>query len=143
MLNITNLHAQIEESGTEILKGIDLQLEPGKVHAIMGPNGSGKSTLSNVLAGHEDYEVTDGSAMFGDIDLLELDPEERSAAGLFLAFQYPVEIPGVAYTTFLKTALNAIRKQNGEGEIEILDFMRKVKTCCAKLGIKKKCSNAL
>lgn len=137
MLNITNLHAQIEESGTKILKGIDLTLEPGKVHAIMGPNGSGKSTLSNVIAGHDDYDITDGSAMFDDIDLLELDPEERAAAGLFLAFQYPIEIPGVAYTTFLKTAINAIRKQKGEDEIEVLDFMRKVKECCAKLGIKE------
>ena len=113
MIKIENLKCQIEtdEGDKEILKGISLDIPDGEVHAIMGPNGSGKSTLSYVLAGRDDYEVTGGSASLDGVDLLDMEPEERAAAGLFLAFQYPVEIPGVNMSTFLKTSLNAIRKQ--------------------------------
>src|SRR5688572_10686720 len=107
MLTIKNLHAKIEDK--EILKGINLQVKPGEIHAIMGPNGSGKSTLSSVLAGREDYEVTEGSVSFNGKDLLELSPEDRAREGVFLAFQYPVEIPGVSNVNFLKTAINEIR----------------------------------
>lgn len=134
MIEIKNLHAEID--GKEILKGIDLKLERGKVHAIMGPNGSGKSTLSYVLAGREDYEVTEGSVKMGDIDLLELAPEERAAAGVFLAFQYPVEIPGVQMSNFLKTAVNAQRKQRGEDELDALAFLKLVKDKMKALGVK-------
>src|SRR5437588_761568 len=109
MLKIENLHATV--AGREVLKGIDLIINAGEVHAIMGPNGSGKSTLSYVLAGREGYEITQGKVTFNGQDLLSLEPEDRAAAGLFLAFQYPVEIPGVSTTTFLKTALNSIRKK--------------------------------
>ena len=133
MIKIQNLHAEID--GNEILKGIDLEIEPGKVHAIMGPNGSGKSTLSYVLAGREDYEVTKGDMLFNGESILELSPEERAAAGLFLAFQYPVEIPGVQMTTFLKTALNAVRKERGEEELDAIDFLKLMKRTCADLGI--------
>mgnify|MGYP006276301215 FL=1 len=112
MLQIKNLHVSIEDN--EILKGLDLDIKDGEVHAIMGPNGSGKSTLSYVLAGREDYEITDGSITLEGEDILDLEPEERAAKGLFLAFQYPVEIPGVQMTTFLKTAVNQISKQKGE-----------------------------
>ena len=133
MIKIQNLHAEID--GNEILKGIDLEIEPGKVHAIMGPNGSGKSTLSYVLAGREDYEVTKGDILFNGESILELSPEERAAAGLFLAFQYPVEIPGVQMTTFLKTALNAVRKERGEEELDAIDFLKLMKRTCADLGI--------
>ena len=114
MLEIKNLHARIEDR--EILKGIELTVNKGEVHAIMGPNGSGKSTLANVIAGKSDYEVTEGEILLDGEDLLELDPEERAAAGLFLAFQYPVEIPGVSNTYFLRSALNAVRKARGEEE---------------------------
>ncbi|MFZ9948587.1 MAG: ATP-binding cassette domain-containing protein, partial [Gemmobacter sp.] len=114
MLEIRNLHVRLEDGGKPILKGVDLTVEAGRVHAIMGPNGSGKSTLSYVLAGREGYEVTDGSATLAGEDLLGMEPEERAAAGLFLAFQYPVEIPGVGNMTFLRTALNAQRKARGE-----------------------------
>ena len=107
MLSIKGLKVKLEEEDKQILKGVDLEVEAGKVHAIMGPNGSGKSTLSYVLSGKDGYEVTEGSAHLGDIDLLDLEPEERAAAGLFLAFQYPVEIPGVGNMTFLRTAVNA------------------------------------
>lgn len=137
MITIKNLKAQTAEEGIEILKGIDLKIGEGEVHAIMGPNGSGKSTLSYVLAGKDDYEVTEGSVDMNGEDLLEMDPEERAAAGLFLAFQYPVEIPGVPMTTFLKTALNAIRKQKDQDEIDTLGFMKMIKENCAKLGIKE------
>jgi Fe-S cluster assembly ATP-binding protein len=121
MLDINNLHARID--GKDILKGITLRINAGEVHAIMGPNGSGKSTLSKLLAGHEDYTVTDGSVRFGDDDLLELDPEARAAKGIFLGFQYPVEIPGVSNMVFLKAALNAQRKARGEKELEPADFI--------------------
>ena len=135
MLEIKNLHAVIEEDGTEILKGVDLKINPGEVHAIMGPNGSGKSTLSNVLAGKDDYEVTEGSVLFKGEDLLEMEADERAAAGIFLAFQYPVEIPGVATMTFLKAAMNAQRKARGETELTTPDFMRAVKEASAKLNV--------
>ena len=125
MLTITNLHASVEEK--EILKGVNLTIKAGEVHAIMGPNGSGKSTLASVLAGKDDYEITDGSVDFDGKDLLELDPEERAAEGLFLAFQYPVEIPGVTNTYFLRSALNSIRKYHGQDDISAKDFMALVK----------------
>lgn len=125
MLEIKNLHARVEEK--EILKGINLTVRPGEVHAIMGPNGSGKSTLASILAGKDDYEVTDGSVEFNTKDLLELDPEERAGEGLFLAFQYPVEIPGVTNTYFLRSALNAIRKYRGDSELSPTEFMKHIK----------------
>jgi Fe-S cluster assembly ATP-binding protein len=125
MLKITNLHARVEEK--EILKGINLIINPGEVHAIMGPNGSGKSTLANILAGRSDYEVTEGSVEFLGKELLELDPEERAAEGLFLAFQYPVEIPGVTNTYFLRSAVNSIRKYHGQDDISAKDFLALVK----------------
>lgn len=126
MLTISNLQARIED-GAEILKGIDLVVKPGEVHAIMGPNGSGKSTLAHVLGGREGYEVTGGSVDFMGQELLELDPEERACLGLFLAFQYPVELPGVNGTYFLRSALNAVRKYRGEKPIEVKDFSALVK----------------
>ncbi|MEM1179051.1 MAG: Fe-S cluster assembly ATPase SufC [Acidobacteriota bacterium] len=122
MLKITNLHAGID--GAEILKGIDLDIKDGEVHAIMGPNGSGKSTLAQILAGREEYEITDGSVDFDGEDLLDMDPEERAREGLFLAFQYPVEIPGVSNTYFLKAALNATREHRGEPEMDAVDFLK-------------------
>jgi len=125
MLEIKNLHANVD--GREILKGLDLTLPKGEVHAIMGPNGSGKSTLANVLAGKEDYEVTEGSVTFKGEDLLAMDPTERAVAGVFLAFQYPMEIPGVATMTFLRSAVNAVRKARGEEELSTPDFLRVVK----------------
>jgi Fe-S cluster assembly ATP-binding protein len=133
MIEIKNLHATID--GKDILKGINLTIEPGKVHAIMGPNGSGKSTLSYVLAGREDYVVTEGDILLNGKSLLEMAPEDRAAAGLFLAFQYPVEIPGVQMTMFLKTALNSIRKARGEKELDAIDFLKLMKRKCAELGI--------
>jgi len=125
MLEIKNLHARIENK--DILKGIDLRIGAGEVHAIMGPNGSGKSTLSKLLAGHEDYTITEGSVSFLGEDLLELDPELRAAKGIFLGFQYPVEIPGVSNMVFLKAALNAQRKARGEKELDAGDFLAWVK----------------
>ncbi len=125
MLQITNLHARVEEK--EILRGIDLTVRPGEVHAIMGPNGSGKSTLANVIAGKDGYEVTGGSVTIDGEDILELAPEERAAAGLFLAFQYPVEIPGVSNSYFLRAAVNAVRKARGEAEIDALNFLNFIK----------------
>ena len=125
MLKISNLHAKIEEK--EILRGINLEVKPGEVHAIMGPNGSGKSTLASVLAGREDYEVTEGSVEFQGKDLLDLAPEERAAEGIFLAFQYPVEIPGVTTVNFLKTAINQIRKYKGQESMGAADFLRMMK----------------
>jgi Fe-S cluster assembly ATP-binding protein len=127
MLEIKNLHVKLEEEDKVILKGVDLTVETGKVHAIMGPNGSGKSTLSYVLSGREGYEVTDGSAVMDGADLLELEPEERASAGLFLAFQYPVEIPGVGNMTFMRTALNAQRKARGEEELSAGEFLKLVR----------------
>ena len=138
MIKINNLKASIEienEEQKEILKGISLDIPEGEVHAIMGPNGSGKSTLSYVLAGREDYEVTDGSIELDDEDLMEMVPEERAAAGLFLAFQYPVEIPGVNMNTFLKTSINAVRKQRGEEELDALGLLKLIKSKTQELGI--------
>jgi Fe-S cluster assembly ATP-binding protein len=125
MLKIDNLQARIEEK--EILKGINLEIKPGEVHAIMGPNGSGKSTLASVLAGREDYEVTGGSVDFDGKDLLELSPEDRAKEGLFLAFQYPVEIPGVSTTNFIKTAVNEKRKYKGEEPLDAAQFLKVMK----------------
>jgi Fe-S cluster assembly ATP-binding protein len=122
MLEIRGLSATVD--GKEILRGIDLTVPTGEVHAIMGPNGSGKSTLSYVLAGREGYEVTGGSATFDGRDLLTLEPEERAALGLFLAFQYPVELPGVGNANFLRTALNATRRARGEGELDAVQFLK-------------------
>jgi Fe-S cluster assembly ATP-binding protein len=133
LLEIENLHATVD--GREILRGIDLKLDAGEVHAIMGPNGSGKSTLAYVLAGRDGYEVTQGSVRFRGADLLAMPPDERATAGVFLAFQYPVEIPGVATMTFLKAALNAQRKARGEDEISTPDFMRKVRDVSARLNV--------
>ena len=135
MLEIRNLHARIAEDGTEILKGIDLLVPKGEVHAIMGPNGSGKSTLSYVLAGKEDYEVTEGEVLLDGENILEMAADERAAAGVFLAFQYPIEIPGVATMTFLKAALNAQRKARGEEELSTPDFMRKVRGVAEELNV--------
>src|SRR5690606_25458207 len=127
MLEINNLHVKLEEEDKVILRGVDLSVKAGEVHAIMGPNGSGKSTLSYVLAGREGYEVTEGSATLDGQELLEMEPEERAAAGLFLAFQYPVEIPGVGNMTFLRTAVNAQRKARGEEELSAGDFLKVVR----------------
>jgi Fe-S cluster assembly ATP-binding protein len=135
MLSIKNLHARIEDNGQEILKGLDLEVPAGQVHAIMGPNGSGKSTLSYVLAGKEDYEVTDGSVTLDGEDLLELEADERAAKGVFLAFQYPLEIPGVGTMTFLKATLNAQRRAREEGEVSTPEFMKIVKKTADELGI--------
>jgi Fe-S cluster assembly ATP-binding protein len=126
MLEITNLHATV--NNREILKGLTLTIQPGEVHSIMGPNGSGKSTLAHVLAGREGYEVTGGQVRYYGKDLLEMSPEERACEGVFLAFQYPVEIPGVNNTYFLKAALNAIRKYHGQEELDAMDFLTLVKS---------------
>src|SRR3712207_3870058 len=123
MLEIKNLHVEVD--GQKILRGIDLTVNPGEVHAIMGPNGSGKSTLSYVLAGKDDYEVTAGEVLYNGEDLLEMEPDERAAAGVFLAFQYPIEIPGVGTMTFLRTSLNSQRKKRGEAELTTPEFMRR------------------
>lgn len=125
MLTIKNLHAKAQNH--EILHGLNLSIKPGEVHAIMGPNGAGKSTLSNVLAGHEGYEFTEGEVQFLGQDLLAMSPEERAVAGIFLAFQYPVEIPGVNNMYFLKTALNSLRKARGENLMDAVDFMKLMK----------------
>jgi len=126
MLSVKNLHAGI--AGNEILRGINLEVRPGEIHAIMGPNGSGKSTLAGVLAGRPEYEVTSGEVLYLGKNLLDLDPEERAREGLFLAFQYPVEIPGVSNTYFLKAALNAIRKHRGEEELDAMEFLQFIKS---------------
>ena len=135
MLEIKNLHVQLEEEGKQILKGVTLTVPAGEVHAIMGPNGSGKSTTSYVLSGREGYEVTEGSATLDGRDLLEMEPEERAAAGLFLAFQYPVEIPGVGNMTFLRTAVTAQRKARGEEELSAGDFLKLVREKAKALDI--------
>ncbi|TAH69074.1 MAG: Fe-S cluster assembly ATPase SufC [Rhodopseudomonas palustris] len=133
LLEVKNLQVRVEER--EILHGLTLTVEEGQVHAIMGPNGSGKSTLSHVIAGKPGYEVTGGEILFKGEDLLAMEPEERAAKGVFLAFQYPVEIPGVATMTFLRTALNAQRKSRGEGEFSTPEFLKKVREVAGSLGI--------
>jgi Fe-S cluster assembly ATP-binding protein len=133
MLEIKNLHASVD--GKPILKGVDLVVKAGEVHAVMGPNGSGKSTLSYVLAGRDGYQVTEGSVTYQGRDLLALAPEARAAEGIFLAFQYPVEIPGVSSTNFLKTALNAVRKHRGESELDAMQFLKLIRQKTKALGI--------
>ena len=133
LLEVRDLRVEID--GKEILKGLDLEVEAGQVHAIMGPNGSGKSTLAYVLAGKEEYRPTAGSVRFDGRDLFDMEPDERAAAGLFLAFQYPLEIPGVATMTFLRTALNAQRKKRGQAELSTPDFIKIVRETSGKLGI--------
>ncbi|RMC36366.1 Fe-S cluster assembly ATPase SufC [Paracoccus alkanivorans] len=135
MLKINNLHVKLEEEDKQILKGLSLEVPAGQVHAIMGPNGSGKSTLSYVLSGRDGYEVTEGEATMDGEDLLEMEPEERAAAGLFLAFQYPVEIPGVGNMTFLRTAVNAQRKARGQEEISSGEFLKAIRAKAAELQI--------
>ena len=135
MLEIKDLHARIAEDGTEIIRGMNLTVKPGEVAAIMGPNGSGKSTLSYILAGRDDYEVTSGDILYNGESVLEMDPAERAAAGLFLAFQYPVEIPGVATMQFLKVAMNEQRKARGEAELTTPDFIRLVREAAGSLDI--------
>jgi len=139
MIKIKNLHANIE--GKEILKGLDLEVNAGEVHAIMGPNGAGKSTLASILAGREEYEITAGSITFDGIDLLELSTEERAREGLFLAFQYPVEIPGVSNINFLRTALNEIREYKGQEPISAKDFMQMVRDKSALVELDSKLAN--
>lgn len=136
MLSIKNLKVSIEDE--EILRGIDLDIDAGEIHAIMGPNGSGKSTLAKVLAGREEYEVSDGSVTYNGEDLLELEPEERAHAGVFMAFQYPVELPGVSAMNFLKTALNSIREANGKEELSMPAFMAHVKEKAEQTGFDDK-----
>lgn len=136
MLEIKNIHAQIED-GAEILKGINLEIKPGEVHAIMGPNGSGKSTLSSVVAGKEDYEVTEGTIDFLGEDLLEMGPDERAHKGIFLSFQYPVEIPGVTVTNFIKTAINSTRKAQGLEEMGASEMLKLIREKAELLGIRK------
>ena len=133
LLEIKNLHVEVD--GKEILKGLDLTVEPSKVHAIMGPNGSGKSTLAYVLAGKDGYEPTSGEVLFDGKNIFDMETDERAAAGLFLAFQYPLEIPGVATMTFLRTALNAQRKKRGDAELSTPEFLKKVREVAGKLGI--------
>jgi Fe-S cluster assembly ATP-binding protein len=135
MLEIKNLNVKLEAEEKIILRGVDLKIDAGSVHAIMGPNGSGKSTLSYVLAGRDGYVVTEGQAMLEGHDLLAMEPEERAAAGLFLAFQYPVEIPGVGNMTFLRTAVNAQRKARGEAELSAGEFLKEVRAKAAQLNI--------
>src|SRR6185503_3748440 len=133
LLEIKNLHVEID--GKKILNGLDLVVNKGEVHAIMGPNGSGKSTLAYVLAGKPDYEVTEGEVLFNGENILAMQPDERAAKGVFLAFQYPIEIPGVATMTFLRTALNAQRKQRGQTELSTPEFMKLVRDTAGKLEI--------
>jgi len=135
MLKVENLHVKLEDEDKAILKGLSLHIPAGEVHAIMGPNGSGKSTLSYVLSGRDGYEVTEGAATLDGADLLEMDPEVRAAAGLFLAFQYPIEIPGVGNMTFLRTALNAQKKARGEAELSAGEFLKLVRAKAKDLHI--------
>jgi Fe-S cluster assembly ATP-binding protein len=135
MLEIKNLHARIAEDGTEIIRGLNLTVKAGEVAAIMGPNGSGKSTLSYILAGREDYEVTEGDILYNGSSILEMDPAERASSGIFLAFQYPMEIPGVATMEFLKVAMNAQRRARGEEDLKIPEFLKRVKEAAATLNI--------
>jgi Fe-S cluster assembly ATP-binding protein len=135
MLEIKNLHARIADEGTEIIRGLNLTVKAGEVAAIMGPNGSGKSTLSYILAGRDDYEVTEGEILFNGESILEMDPAERAASGIFLAFQYPMEIPGVATMEFLKVAMNAQRKARGEEPLKIPELLKRVKDASGKLNI--------
>ncbi len=135
MLEIRNLYARIAEDGAEIIRGLDLTVRAGEVAAIMGPNGSGKSTLSYVLAGRDDYEVTEGDILYNGESVLEMDPAERAVAGVFLAFQYPMEIPGVATMEFLKVALNSQRKARGEEPLKIPDLMKEVREAAGSLGM--------
>ena len=136
MLKIKNLHASIEDK--EILKGINLEINPGEVHAIMGPNGSGKSTLSSVIAGKEEFEQTQGEILFENTEISEMDPEERAHKGIFLSFQYPVEIPGVSVTNFMKTAINAHRKANGLEDMPAKEMLKKIREKSADLEIDRK-----
>ncbi|MBX9588212.1 MAG: Fe-S cluster assembly ATPase SufC [Hyphomonadaceae bacterium] len=135
MLEIKNLHVKLADEDTEILKGVSLAVPKGQVHAIMGPNGSGKSTLAYVLAGREDYEVTKGDILWNGESVLEMEPDERAAKGVFLAFQYPMEIPGVATMTFLRTAVNALRKKRGLAEFTTPEFLKRVRAEAAALGV--------
>ncbi len=145
MIEIKNLHAHVEGDGTEILKGIDLTINAGEIHAIMGPNGSGKSTLSKIIAGNPEYEVTEGSIVFErdfkKIDILELEPEERARMGIFMAFQYPVEVPGVTTSLFLRTAFNEVCKAHGVDEMDALDFNEYLKSKMAMLDMDDKFIN--
>ncbi|MER8391063.1 Fe-S cluster assembly ATPase SufC [Mesorhizobium sp. M1340] len=135
MLEIRNLHARIVDDGTEIIRGLNLSVKAGEVAAIMGPNGSGKSTLSYILAGREDYEVTEGDILYNGQSILDMDPAERATAGIFLAFQYPMEIPGVATMEFLKAAMNEQRKGRGEEPLKIPEFLKRVKEAAASLNM--------
>ncbi|WP_421913396.1 Fe-S cluster assembly ATPase SufC [Mesorhizobium sp.] len=135
MLEIKNLHARIASTGTEIIRGLSLTVKAGEVAAIMGPNGSGKSTLSYILAGREDYEVTEGDILYNGQSILEMDPAERATSGIFLAFQYPMEIPGVATMEFLKVAMNEQRKARGEEPLKIPEFLKRVKEAAASLSM--------
>ena len=135
MLEIKNLHVKLADEDKPILKGVSLEVPKGEVHAIMGPNGSGKSTLAYVLAGRDGYEVTDGEILWNGESMLDMEPDERAAKGVFLAFQYPMEIPGVATMTFLRTALNAVRKKRGQKELTTPEFLKRVREEAARLGI--------
>jgi Fe-S cluster assembly ATP-binding protein len=135
MLEIKNLHVKLADEDKPILKGVSLQLPKGEVHAIMGPNGSGKSTLAYVLAGRDGYEVTDGEILWNGESILDMQPDERAAKGVFLAFQYPMEIPGVATMTFLRTAVNAVRKKRGQSEFTTPEFLKRVRAEAARLGM--------
>ena len=136
MLKIKNIHAKIEDKG--ILNGIDLEIKAGEIHAIMGPNGSGKSTLASVITGKEEYEVTDGQILFEDEDLEEVSPEERAHKGIFMSFQYPIEIPGITTTNFIKTAINETRKSRGENDMPAKDMLKMLREKCDLLDIDQK-----
>ena len=133
LIEIRDLHVSVE--GKEILRGVNLVIEPGTVHALMGPNGTGKSTLSNVIAGRDGYEITRGEVLYKGENILDMPPDERARAGIFLSFQYPVEIPGVATTTFLKASINAMRRARGEPEIDAMEFLKLVKSKARDLGV--------